>query len=414
MSKQPVAYLRKSRVTTDRHLSWEVQEGKVRELAEQHGENGTLLLLSDWNRSGGKGKKRPGYEQLVALIEADKVSALYSYSLSRLSRSIADFTKLVELCSAHQVPIWLAADHNLDWSTASGRFHITMLAGLAQMERELASERSKDTVAVRRARGDRIGHPNYGERPGEDLAAVLQAYRDAGSVIGAGRLLNERGIPTRQGRPWSTTSVREILQRHNALPHRKRPGAKNAAPFVLFHLLRCHCGRTMSASRFTTTGGTTSKTYTQVVYRCLAGRTTPDHGRLNVSESKIIGWVKAEAGRFRVPRGKAQIGERGDSHRLELEARRRRVLDNYEDGLIDKAARDEKLITIGDELANLEATHRVVEIPSGIDWEGWAPKEINSVLRTYWDHIQLDRHMQPVKAEWRLPADWLRNAPASR
>ena len=302
MSKQPVAYLRKSRVTNDRHLSWEVQEGKVRELADQHGENGNLLLLSDWNRSGGTGKKRPAYDQLIAMIEADQVAALYGYNLSRLSRSISDFTKLAELCVEHGVPIRLAADQNLDFTTASGRFVVNVLASVAQMQRELASEASKDTVAVRRARGDRIGHPNYGEKDGEDLEAVLQAYRDAGSVIGAGRLLNERGVPTRQGRPWSTTPVREILARHGVLPYRKRPGAKNAAPFILFHLLRCHCGRMMSASRFTTTGGTKTKTYVQVVYRCLAGRTTSDHGRLNVSESKMIEWVKAEASRFRVPR----------------------------------------------------------------------------------------------------------------
>lgn len=407
MSRQPVAYLRKSRVTTDRSLSWEVQEGKVRELASQHGETTDPLLLSDWNRSGGKGKKRPGYDQLLTMIRADEVSALYSYSLSRLSRSISDFTTLAELCAEHKVPIWLAADHNLDWSTASGRFHITMLAALAQMERELASERSKDTVAVRRARGDRIGHPNYGEREGEDLPAVLQAYRDAGSVIGAGRLLNERGIPTRMGRPWSTTPVREILQRHGVLPLHKRPGAKAAAPFVLFHLVRCHCGRMMSASRFTTTGGTKTKRYTMVVYRCLAGRTTPGHGQLSVSEGKLLPWVKAEAARFRVPSRQVRVVERDESRRLALEARRQRVIDNYEDGLVDKAQRDAKLLTIGDELASLDAADRVLEVKP-IDWERWDPKDINAVLRTYWDHVELNEQMEPVRAEWRLPAEYVR------
>lgn len=405
MNKQPVAYLRKSRVTTDRHLSWEVQEGKVRELADQHGENGNLLLLSDWNRSGGKGANgRPGYHQLVAMIDADQVSAVYSYSLSRLSRSISDFANLAELCIERKVPIRLAADQNLDFGSASGRFVINVLVAIAQMERELASERSKDTVAVRRARGDRIGHPFYGEKPGEDVAAVLAAYRDAGSVIGAGRLLNERGVPSRQGKPWSTTAVRGILQRHNALPLRKRPGAKNAAPFILYHLLKCHCGRMMSASRFRTTGGTKTRTYVQVVYRCLAGRTTVAHGRLNVSESKVIEWVKGEAARFRIPADEVEIGERDEASKLELEARRRRVIDNYEDAVIDKAERDAKLLGIGEELARLEAVETVIDIPQAIDWT-WEPKAINEVLRALWEHVQVDADMQPTEAVWRVP-EW--------
>lgn len=406
--KQPVAYLRKSRVTTDRHLSWEIQEQKVRELAEKSGDGDRLLLLSDWNRSGGKGRNgRPGYHQLVSMIEAGEVSAVYSYSLSRLSRSISDFTALVELCTERKVPIRLAADNNVDFETATGRFHVNMLAALAQMERELASERAKDTVAVRRARGDRIGHPNYGEKPGEDVAAVLEAYRDAGSVLGAGRLLNARKVPTRSGRPWSTTALREILQRHHALPIRKRRGAKNAAPFALFHLVKCHCGRTMSASRFRTTGGTKSKIYEQVVYRCISGRTDPDHGRGSVTEKRLMPWVKAEAARFCVPAELVEIGERDESARLELEARRRRVIDNYEDGIIDKAERDAKLLTIAEDIERLSVRETAMAVPSGIDWERTPPKEVNAVLRVYWDHIELDAEMHPIRAAWRLPAEYI-------
>jgi DNA invertase Pin-like site-specific DNA recombinase len=400
MTKQPVAYLRKSRVTNDRHLSWEVQEGKIRELADQHGENSNLLLLSDWNRSGGKGANgRPGYHQLVTMIEADQVSALYAYSLSRLSRSISDFATLAELCIEHKVPMRLAADQQLDFTSASGRFVINVLVSIAVMERELASERAKDTVAVRRARGDRIGHPHYGEKPGEDLAAVLEAYRDAGSVIGAGRLLNSRGVPTRQGRPWSTTPLREILQRHGVLPQHKRPGAKAAAPFVLFHLLRCACGRTMGASRFVNGGK-----YPYVVYRCQGGRTDPDHGRLSVSEPKLLPWIREEAARFRIPFDQVEVKERDESQRLELEARRQRVIDNYEDGLIDKAERDGKLLKIGDEVASLDAADRVLDVPPAIDWT-WEPKAINSVLGALWSHIELDGDMRPIRAEWRVP-EW--------
>jgi DNA invertase Pin-like site-specific DNA recombinase len=398
MSRQPVAYLRKSRVTNDRSLSWEVQEGKIRELADQHGENGNLLLLSDWNKSGGKGRGgRPGYNQLLTMVEADQVSAIYAYSLSRLSRSISDWADLAVLCVKHKIPVRLVADQNPELTTASGRLVTNILIDVAQMERELASERSKDTVAVRRARGDKIGHRFFGELPGEELAAVLQGYTDAGSVSGAVRLLNERGVSTRSGKPWTINALRGILARHRALPLRKRPGAKNAAPFVLFHLLRCACGRTMTAARYARGSA---------VYRCPAGYSIP-HAQGAVSEGRIINWVKQEAARFRVPFAQVEIAERDESRRLELEARRQRVIDNYEDGVYGergKAERDAKLLKIGDELANLEAADRVLEVPPAIDWT-WEPKAINGVLRAVWDHIQLDAQMQPVKAEWRVP-EW--------
>ncbi len=397
---KPVAYLRKSRVTTESTLSWQVQEEKVRELAAQHGDADDLLLLSDWNRSGRKGVNgRPGYHQLVTMIEQGQVSALYSYSLSRLSRSLSDFSRLVELCVERQVPIRLSADQSYDFKSPSGRFAINVLASAAQMEAEVAQERAKETVAARRARGDRIGQPPYGEKAGEDVAAVLEAYRDAGSVIGAARLLNVRGVPTRGGRPWSTTPVRELLIRHKAMPWRSRPGQKAAAPFILFRLVRCHCGRQMTGARYR---NGPDPAYT--VYRCIGGRTDVKHVRQSVSERKLLPWVKAEAARFRVPVDQVEMREQDEGRRLEMEARRGRVIQNFEDGLIDKGERDAKLLKIGDELARLDTTDRIVDVPAAIDWT-WPPKTINLVLQALWDHVQLDLDMRPVSAKWMIP-EW--------
>jgi DNA invertase Pin-like site-specific DNA recombinase len=400
MDKQPVAYLRKSRVTTDRDMSWQVQEAQIKELAARHGDNGTRLeLLSDWNKSGRKSGNRPGYQRLRQMIDGGEVSALYAYSLSRLSRSLGEYAGLAEACQRQGVTVRLCKEGEQNYATASGRFHVGILALLAEMEGEQAQERALDTIAARRARGDRIGQLPYGDKPGEDVAAVLQAYSDAGSVIGAGRLLNERGVPTRSGKPWGTTTVREILSRLNAMPIHKRPGAKNAAPFMLFHLVRCHCDRLMSASRFRN-----GPNYNYAVYRCIGGRTDGNHGRLNVSENKLMPWVKAEAGRFRVPADVLETEDVDAGRRLQIEARRRRVIDNYEDGLIDKADRDAKVISISEEMAKLDSVQRVIEIPQEIDWE-WEPAAINTVLRAMWQHVQLDADMRPVEAAWRVP-EW--------
>jgi len=398
--KQPVGYLRKSRVTNDRDLSWATQEQHVRELAAEHGDADRLLLLSDWNRSGRKGTNgRPGYHQLVEMIEADRVSAVYSYSLSRLSRSIADFTRLAEACVQRGIPLRLAADKTLDFTTASGRFLVNVLASVAQMEAELAQERSRDTVATRRARGDRIGPSNYGESPGEDVAAIVAAYREAGSVLGAAKLLNVRRIPTRFGRPWSTTPVREILIRVGAMPLRSRPGVKAAAPFFLYRLLRCHCGRTMTGSRYR---NGSDPVYT--TYRCIGGRTDVEHRRQSISERLLLPWVKAEAARFRIPVTHVEVRERDERARLALEERRRRVISNFEDALIDKPERDAKILAIAEQMERMESADRLVEVPAAIDWT-WPPEQVNAVLRALWERVELGLDLMPARFAWRVP-EW--------
>ncbi|MDA8203115.1 MAG: recombinase family protein [Chloroflexi bacterium] len=397
--RHPVGYLRKSRVTSDRTVSWEVQEDAIRKLAAEHGDGTALELLSDWNKSGRRdGRGRPGYRRLVELIEADEVGALYSYSLSRLSRSLADFAKLVELCRAHGVEIHLAADRHLDFGTASGRGMVNVLASFAQMEAELAQERARDTVAVRRARGDRIGPTFYGERDGEDVSAVTEAFHEAGSVLGTARLLNARGVATRRGGLWSATSVRQILLRFDLLPRRGRQGAKPAAPFLLYHLLRCRCGRLLTGVRYRN-----GPNPNYVVYRCLQGRSDPAHGDpRSVPETRLLPWVMSEAARLRTPE-LVEVMEADAQRRAALAAERERVLDMYQAGLINQADRDRRLAGIAERQDALDNSRRVAEVPE-VDWT-WPAEEINAVLRALWGSIELDEHMRPVRAAWLVP-EW--------
>lgn len=403
--KTPVAYLRKSRVIDERvGVSWEVQEAKVRELAAQYGDNGSrLLILSDWNISGRKGAAgRPGYKRLVAMIEADEVGALYSYNLARLSRSVQDLRTLIDLADGHGVPVRLVADH-VDTSTATGRMLLTILAAVDEMTADLASEHARDAVAARRARGDRIGHPFYGERDGEDLDAVVKAFTDAGSIAGAAKLLNKRDVPTRMGRPWATVSVREILIRLGAMPHRTRPGAKARAPFAFYGLLRCHCGHTLTGSRYK---NGPQPEYT--IYKCHRARTLADHGPGSIPERRILGWAKTEAARLRLPEAVEMEALNRDREREALKARRARVLDMYETGDLprDEYHRRIRVIDEADEaLHDQEVAATVVTVPS-IDWT-WPPERINTVLRALWADVVMDDTMTPVRADWRLPAEYV-------
>ena len=95
----PYGYLRESRVVDlATNLAPETQEREVQALAARFGDNGgSLVLLADWDISGaGKHtKKRPGYQELVKVVEDGRCTAVYSHSLSRLGRSVKELQQPV-------------------------------------------------------------------------------------------------------------------------------------------------------------------------------------------------------------------------------------------------------------------------------------------------------------------------------
>src|SRR5437868_2001875 len=108
------AYLRKSSVrdpATD--LGPETQERAIRDLARRHGhDNGSLIVLSDIGISGTAKAthRRKGYLELVEAVKDGRASAVYSYSLSRLGRSLAELTKFFNVCHDKGVPVRLVVD----------------------------------------------------------------------------------------------------------------------------------------------------------------------------------------------------------------------------------------------------------------------------------------------------------------
>lgn len=390
-----VAYLRKSRVTSDRGISWEVQEAAVRELAAVHGDPDPLIL-SDWNRSGSKGADgRPGYRRVLEMIESGEATALYSYSLSRLSRSLAEFSRLVELATERGIPVRLHVERHLDISTATGRLIVNILGAVAQMEAEIAQERSRDAIEARRNRGDRVGGILYGKVPGEDLGAVVDAFRKAGSYNGAAKLLNASKVPTRLGRPWLAPTVRAILKRcaPDIIPPGQKRGAFAAPPFRLARLLRCpYDGKLLS-------GSMSSEGVPR--YSCVHAYSVEGHGPRYISERKIIGWIQAEAGRLRTPERVEMLVDQ-DRKRADLEARRGRVLDMYEAGDYDRTEYRRRLSAIDGALETLDLERRIVAVPE-IDWS-WDPADVNRVLRSLWEYVELCPDLHPIRAEWMVPA----------
>src|ERR1700754_129619 len=105
--------------------------------------------------SGGN-LERPALKQLLADIEARKVDVVVVYKIDRLTRSLADFAKLVEAFDARSIS-FVAVTQQFNTTTSMGRLTLNVLLSFAQFERELSSERVRDKVAASRRKGKWTG-----------------------------------------------------------------------------------------------------------------------------------------------------------------------------------------------------------------------------------------------------------------
>ena len=122
---------------------------------------------------------------------------------------------------------------------------------------------------------------------------MLEAVREAGSILGAVKLLNARGVPSPKGGTWHTSPLTRIVERHapELLPRRGPTGRRVPVTALLSQLIRCHCGQTM------TPNVKRGQLYCYQGNR--AGVAT--HGRAHVREVDILPWIKAEAAESQPP-----------------------------------------------------------------------------------------------------------------
>lgn len=394
-----IAYIRRSVVDGDNpgEVSQEQQLARCRELARAHGCDEPEILV-DWGKSGGEGKehRRPAYLDLKGRVKAGSVSWIVAYDLSRLSRSTKETIELVDLARANGARIHVGDLGILDPEDPVGRYIVTGLAGANTLLRDLASRRGKQLAAERKAAGLAIGAPPYGDRAGESAQAVAAAFQEAGSYHAAARLLNARGIRPRRAKGWEGSSVRRVVLRLDpASTATARRRVRSKGRHALTGLLRCHCG---AAMRLLTT-----RWQPQAV--CPVGLTDPSHPRpTGVSQDKLMPWVRAEAARLRVPGDTLEAEQRDEAARTALMAKRGRLLDAYEAGMVDRDDFQRRTQRVIDEIEALDRRTVALAIPPAIDWT-WPPDRLNPVLRALWQSIALGPDLLPVSAEWAVP-EW--------
>jgi site-specific DNA recombinase len=132
----------------------EACEAYIKSQASQ-GWRALLQRYDDPAYSGGN-LDRPALKKLLADIESGRIDVVVVYKIDRLTRSLADFAKLVEAFDAKSIS-FVAVTQQFNTTTSMGRLTLNVLLSFAQFERELSSERVRDKIAASRRKGKWTG-----------------------------------------------------------------------------------------------------------------------------------------------------------------------------------------------------------------------------------------------------------------
>jgi site-specific DNA recombinase len=113
------------------------------------------IQYNDGGYSGGS-TDRPALQRLLSDVRARKVDVIVVYKVDRLTRSLADFAKLVELFDGHGVS-FVSVTQQFNTTTSMGRLTLNVLLSFAQFEREVTSERIRDKIAASKRKGLWVG-----------------------------------------------------------------------------------------------------------------------------------------------------------------------------------------------------------------------------------------------------------------
>ena len=157
------------RVSTDEQcregLSLDAQRHKIQAYCDLN--DLELVGIEEDGGLSGKSLERPGLQQALSRIRCGDASVLVVFRLDRLSRSTRDTLALTEMMEANRWELHSISER-LDTSSAAGRFVLTILAALGQMERETTVERTKVALAHKKTLGEWTGRIPYGFQIGSD------------------------------------------------------------------------------------------------------------------------------------------------------------------------------------------------------------------------------------------------------
>jgi site-specific DNA recombinase len=212
---KPVRCAIYTRVSTEHGLeqdfkSLDAQQDAAQAYIRSQAHAGWTMIRSryaDGGYSGGS-TDRPALQRLLTDVRGHKVDVIVVYKVDRLTRSLADFAKLVELFDDHGVS-FVSVTQQFNTTTSMGRLTLNVLLSFAQFEREVTSERIRDKIAASKRKGLWVGGIvplGYATRDrkivvvaeeAERVRTIFRRYLELGSLNLLMADLRERGIVTK-------------------------------------------------------------------------------------------------------------------------------------------------------------------------------------------------------------------------
>lgn len=171
--------------------------------------------------------ERPALQQLLTDIHAQRIHVVVVYKVDRLTRSLGDFAKLIDVFDQHDVA-FASVTQQFQTTTSMGRLVLNMLLSFAQFEREVTGERIRDKIAASKKKGWWMGglppigydiddrHLVINEAEAHVVRQIFQRYLVVGSVSSLVQELRQDGIRTKvyTSRAGRTTGGRSFSRGH--------------------------------------------------------------------------------------------------------------------------------------------------------------------------------------------------------
>jgi len=189
--------------------------------------------VEDGGCSGGN-LDRPGMKDLLRRVDAGEVGGIIVWKLDRLTRSLRDLLDLVPRFDALGVG-FSSVHERIDTSTSLGRFFVNLMGALAQLERELVSERVRFVQDHKRAKGAYLGGSiatglktiqdgrdrriTIDEDTGPTIARIWSIIVDGGTLRDVAKYLDDEGVRPRKCRTWGKGSVAQLVSNRRYIGH---------------------------------------------------------------------------------------------------------------------------------------------------------------------------------------------------
>lgn len=185
---------------------------------------GWVLIKKEYNDGGYSGgtMNRPAFQELLTDIEEDKVDIVVVYKVDRLTRSLMDFSKIIDVFDKHGTS-FVSITQQFNTTTSMGRLTLNILLSFAQFEREVTGERIRDKIAASKRKGMWMsGCPPLGykkenkklvveEKEAQKVKLIFDKYLDLQSVPKLMEYLKTENIRTRSDKEFFKGELYHML-----------------------------------------------------------------------------------------------------------------------------------------------------------------------------------------------------------